>query len=102
MQPLLDPGGLRTELAPYGTQVAGVFAGFIDTDMAAAVSSEKVSPRDVASRTLAGIEAGNDEVFADEASRTLRTALNHDAAGVRAAMIRLYRESLWAQRAAGA
>jgi NAD(P)-dependent dehydrogenase (short-subunit alcohol dehydrogenase family) len=86
--------GLRTELAPRGTQVVGVFAGFIDTDMAAHVSDTKVTPQEVASRTLAGIEAGCDEVFGDDISRALRETLNRDAASVRAEMARLYRESL--------
>jgi NAD(P)-dependent dehydrogenase (short-subunit alcohol dehydrogenase family) len=90
--------GLRTELAPHGTQVVGVFAGFIDTDMAAHVTDDKVTPQEVASRTLAGIEAGSDEVFGDDVSREFRATLDRDKAGVRAEMVRLYRESLRAQR----
>jgi NAD(P)-dependent dehydrogenase (short-subunit alcohol dehydrogenase family) len=86
--------GLRTELAPRGTQVVGVFAGFIDTDMAAHVTDAKVTPQEVALRTLVGIEAGADEVFGDDTSRSFRQTLNRDAAGVRAEMARLYRESL--------
>jgi hypothetical protein len=62
--------------------------------MAAHVSDTKVTPQEVASRTLAGIEAGCDEVFGDDISRALRETLNRDAASVRAEMARLYRESL--------
>jgi NAD(P)-dependent dehydrogenase (short-subunit alcohol dehydrogenase family) len=93
--------GLRTELAQQGTHVVGVFAGFIDTEMAGAVKDPKVSPQQVAQRTLAGIAAGDDEVLADDASRSLRAALDTDRAAVRAAMVQLYAESLRAQRAGG-
>jgi NAD(P)-dependent dehydrogenase (short-subunit alcohol dehydrogenase family) len=39
---------LRTELRSHGTLVVGVHAGFIDTDMTASVTEEKISPRAVA------------------------------------------------------
>ena len=54
-----------------GTHVAGVYAGFIDTDMAAELadpSQPRTSPRQVADRTLEGIANGIDHVRADARS----------------------------------
>lgn len=71
--------GLRNELRPQGTQVVGVHVGFMDTDMARGVPGPKADPLDVARQTLAALEAGQDEVLADELSRNVKQAL---AAGV--------------------
>ena len=43
---------LRIELRGQGTLVVAVHAGFIDTDMAAGVSGEKVSPESVAKQIV--------------------------------------------------
>jgi NAD(P)-dependent dehydrogenase (short-subunit alcohol dehydrogenase family) len=68
----------RIELKGQGTRVIGVYAGYIDTDMAAHVDVEKVSPQEVAAATLAGVEAGLDHVRvgarADEIWTMQRTA----------------------------
>ena len=45
----------RIQLKAQGTQVVGVYAGFIDTDMAARVDAPKTSPRQVAERALEGL-----------------------------------------------
>ncbi|MDB5577024.1 MAG: short-chain oxidoreductase [Bradyrhizobium sp.] len=58
----------RIQLKAKGTLVVGVYAGVIDTDMAAGVPVSKTSPRQVAERTLQGIEAGLDHVRADDQS----------------------------------
>jgi len=54
--------GARIQLKAQGTRVIGVYAGYIDTDMAAGVDADKISAREVAEATLAGVEAGLDHV----------------------------------------
>lgn len=73
---------LRLELDRQGTQVVGVYVGFIDTDMAAGLDFPKVAPDDVAAQTLAGVEAGLHEVLADDSSRMVRAALSGDLAAL--------------------
>src|ERR1700678_1458286 len=62
---------VRIQLKAQGTQVVGVYAGFIDTDMAAGVDRPKTSPQQVAERTLQGIIAGADHVHADTRAEEL-------------------------------
>lgn len=64
----------RIELRSQGTHVVGVYAGFIDTDMAAEVAepgAPKTPPRQVADRTLEGIANGIDHVRADARSEEI-------------------------------
>jgi NAD(P)-dependent dehydrogenase (short-subunit alcohol dehydrogenase family) len=68
--------GLRNELRAQGTQVVGVHVGFMDTDMARGVPGPKANPLDVARQTLAAVEAGQDEVLADELSRNVKQGLS--------------------------
>lgn len=70
--------GVRLELAPQGTQVVGVHVGFMDTDMAAQVTQPKARPEDVAAQALDALEAGQQEVFADEVSRRVKAGLSGD------------------------
>lgn len=67
---------LRTELAAQGTQVLGVHAGFIDTEMVADIPMEKTSPAIVASRILDGLEAGEREVLADDITVAVKSMLS--------------------------
>jgi NAD(P)-dependent dehydrogenase (short-subunit alcohol dehydrogenase family) len=69
---------LRIELRRQGTLVVAVHAGFIDTDMAAGVSGEKISPQAVAAQIVAAIEADAEEVLADPTSETVKAALPND------------------------
>jgi len=78
--------GVRIELKAQGTQVVAIHAGFIDTDMAAVVDSPKVSPQQVAERTLAGIREGRDHVHADERTEQIWQAVKTDPAAVHAQM----------------
>jgi NAD(P)-dependent dehydrogenase (short-subunit alcohol dehydrogenase family) len=66
---------VRFELRNQGTLVAGVHAGYIDTDMTAALTDPKSSPDDIVHRALAGIEHGDEAILADERSETLRAEL---------------------------
>jgi short-subunit dehydrogenase len=69
---------LRIELRQQGTLVVAVHAGFIDTDMAAAVSSEKVSPESVAQQIVAAVGEDAEEVLADPTSVMVKAALPDD------------------------
>ena len=65
---------LREELAD--TLVVGVHAGFIDTDLAAAVPPEnKIPPAQVVEATLEALRTGETEVLVDDISRLAKAAL---------------------------
>lgn len=68
--------GLRNELRGQGTQVVGVHAGYIDTDMVKDVDSPKSRPEDIAQAVLAGIEAGDAEVLADGTARHVKAGFS--------------------------
>jgi len=72
--------GLRNELRAQGTLVVGVHAAFIDTDMAKQVQAPKISPGSVAQQVLAAIEAGREEVLADEVTRSVKRGLGAEHA----------------------
>ena len=68
---------MRTELAPRGVQVVGVYVALVDTDMAAfAPDSAKSRPADVIRQVLDGIESGANEVLADDMTRQVRAQLS--------------------------
>ena len=71
----------RMQLHDQGTQVIGVYASFIDTDMSAILTNvPKVSPESVAEQTIEAIERGHDEVLADDRTRQVKAALPNDLA----------------------
>lgn len=61
-----------------GTQVVGVYAGFIDTEMAAPASGPETAPAQVAARTLEGVESGLNHVLADERAKQIYDAVRRD------------------------
>src|SRR6266516_6269729 len=69
---------LRMELRRQGTLVVAVHAGFIDTDMAAGVSADKVSPASVAKQIVAAIASDAEEVLADATSEMVKATLPND------------------------
>jgi len=69
---------LRTGLPEQGTQVVGVHAGPVDTDMAKDLTLPKVRPVDVVRQTLSALEAGRDEVLADDMARQVKAGLSND------------------------
>jgi NAD(P)-dependent dehydrogenase (short-subunit alcohol dehydrogenase family) len=89
--------GVRMQLKAQGTQVVAVYAGFIDTDMAAGFDREKTPPRQVAERTLAGIREGLNDVHADERSEAIWQAVRTDPAVLHAQM-----QQQWDERGAAA
>jgi NAD(P)-dependent dehydrogenase (short-subunit alcohol dehydrogenase family) len=72
--------GLRHELRGQGTRLIGVHVGFVDTDMASVVTGPKTSPAEVVRQVLEAIEAGRDEVLADEITRNVKRGLSEEAA----------------------
>jgi NAD(P)-dependent dehydrogenase (short-subunit alcohol dehydrogenase family) len=67
---------LRGELKSQNTQVLGVHAGFIDTDMVADVGVDKTPPAEVARRIVDALEAGAAEVLTDAATEATKAALS--------------------------
>jgi NAD(P)-dependent dehydrogenase (short-subunit alcohol dehydrogenase family) len=82
------------QLRAQGTQVVGVYAGFIDTDMAARVDAPKTSPRHVAERALEGLRNGPNHVMADDEARDTRVALLADPAAVEAKMQKAWEQGV--------
>jgi len=74
---------IRFKLGAQGTLVIGVYAGYIDTDMAArmwgAEQFLKLSPAEISARVLAGIENGTEEILTDERAQSVHSALLKDA-----------------------
>jgi NAD(P)-dependent dehydrogenase (short-subunit alcohol dehydrogenase family) len=66
------------ELRRQGTLVVAVHAGFIDTDMAAGIDAEKISPQSVAAQIVAALEAGVEQVLADPTSELVKASLSND------------------------
>ncbi|MGW1887948.1 SDR family oxidoreductase [Streptomyces sp. NPDC001970] len=67
---------LRFELASQNTQVVGVHAGFIDTEMVSAMDLPKATPAEVAARIVDGLEAEATEVLADDVTVAAKAALS--------------------------
>ena len=66
---------LRHELAAQGTQVLALHMAFVDTDLARALAGPKSSPDEIVARALDALEAGRDEVLADERTRLVKQGL---------------------------
>jgi NAD(P)-dependent dehydrogenase (short-subunit alcohol dehydrogenase family) len=67
---------LRLELRPQGTQVVGLHVGYMDTDMTQGQDVPKARPEDIVGRALDALEAGEEEVLADEASKRVKEELS--------------------------
>jgi len=81
----------RIELAAQGTHVAGVYAGFIDTDMAASLAVPKTPPRQVAERTLEGLRNRVDRILTDTRAEQVWEAMRADPARMDAEMRALWK-----------
>jgi NAD(P)-dependent dehydrogenase (short-subunit alcohol dehydrogenase family) len=74
----LQTNALRLELLNRGIGVTGLHMGYVDTDMAAAVTAPKSRPEDIAKAALDGIETGAYEVLADDTARGAKAAVSGD------------------------
>ena len=61
-----------------GRKFLGLRAGPIDTDMARDLTLPKVEPVDVVRQVLSAIEAGSDEVIADDMTRQVKAGLSNE------------------------
>ncbi len=68
--------GLRNELRGQGTQVLTLHMGFVDTDMTQGIAMPKSRPEDIVERALDALEAGADEVLADEMTQQVQLGLS--------------------------
>jgi NAD(P)-dependent dehydrogenase (short-subunit alcohol dehydrogenase family) len=75
---------VRMQLRAQRTRVVGVYAGYIDTDMAAHITRPKTSPQQVVERSLAGLESGLDRVFADDRAIDVDQRVRTDPLGFEA------------------
>jgi NAD(P)-dependent dehydrogenase (short-subunit alcohol dehydrogenase family) len=69
---------LRTGLREQGTQVVGVHAGPVDTDMASELTLPKITPVDVVRQVLSAIEDGRNEVLTDDMTRQVKAGLSDE------------------------
>jgi NAD(P)-dependent dehydrogenase (short-subunit alcohol dehydrogenase family) len=76
----------RIELRAQGTQVTGVYAGYIDTGMTAGLAVPKSTPDDIAATVIAGIESGAEDILADERARSVHAAIFKDDTALDAGM----------------
>ena len=68
----------RADLAKRGIAVHGVFPGAVDTDMARSLDIPKTSAIDVARATLAGVDAGDEDIYPDPMSKEVYSAWRKD------------------------
>jgi NAD(P)-dependent dehydrogenase (short-subunit alcohol dehydrogenase family) len=67
---------LRHELRAQGTQVLALHMGFVDTDLTKGIDMPKTPPGLIVQRTFDALEAGAEEVLADEATQQVKLGLN--------------------------
>ncbi|EJL89723.1 short-chain dehydrogenase of unknown substrate specificity [Polaromonas sp. CF318] len=66
---------LRSELLAQKTQVLGLHMAYVDTDLTRGFEVPKTSPEDIVKRALDGLEAGQDEVLADELTKQVKQGM---------------------------
>lgn len=69
---------LRHELRGQGTQVLGMHMGFVDTDLTKGLDAPKLDAATVVQRTFDALEAGAEEILADEITKQVRQGLAAD------------------------
>jgi NAD(P)-dependent dehydrogenase (short-subunit alcohol dehydrogenase family) len=72
--------GLRNDLRAQGTQVLTLHMGFVDTDLTHGIDMPKSTPQAVVARALDALEAGADEVLADEITLQVKQGLSAEPA----------------------
>jgi NAD(P)-dependent dehydrogenase (short-subunit alcohol dehydrogenase family) len=76
---------LRQELAGQGTTVAALHVAFMDTDMTKDIEAPKSDPADIARITLDGLEAGEEEILADDLTKQVQGLLSGGYSALHAA-----------------
>lgn len=71
---------LRIELRGQDTFVQGLHVSFMDTDMTHGFDMKKTSPQETVAASLAGVEAGQEEVLVDSFTREVKQSLSGDKA----------------------
>ena len=66
---------LRNELAAQKTQVLALHMAYVDTDLTRGFEVPKSSPEEIVKRALDGLEAGLDEVLADELTQQVKQGM---------------------------
>ena len=72
---------LRQELAAQKTQVLGLHMAYVDTDLTRGFDVPKTSPEQIVQRALDGLEAGAEELLADERTQRLKQAMTAERPG---------------------
>jgi NAD(P)-dependent dehydrogenase (short-subunit alcohol dehydrogenase family) len=67
---------LRFELRTQKTQVLGLHVGFVDTDLTRGLDRPKIAPDLVIARTFDALEAGDEEILADEVTEQVKQGLS--------------------------
>lgn len=70
--------GLRNDLRAQGTQVVTLHMGFVDTDLTRGIDMPKATPETIVDRALSALEAGEQEVLADEMTQQVKKSLSSD------------------------
>jgi NAD(P)-dependent dehydrogenase (short-subunit alcohol dehydrogenase family) len=68
--------GMRHELREQGTLVTGMHMGFVDTDLTRGIEMPKSTPESVVREALDALEAGREEVLADDITRQVKRGLS--------------------------
>ena len=72
--------GLRNDLRAQNTQVLTLHMGFVDTDLTRDIDMPKATPDAIVAQALDALEAGAQEVLADELTRQVKRGLAADPA----------------------
>lgn len=83
---------IRMQLRSQRTHVAGVYAGYIDTDMSAHVTQSKSPPSQIVDRSLEGLESGAEKIFADDSSIYVEQMVRTDRAALDAEILRRWED----------
>jgi NAD(P)-dependent dehydrogenase (short-subunit alcohol dehydrogenase family) len=72
--------GLRNDLRQQGTQVLTLHMGLVDTDLTKGLDMPKSAPEDIVERALQALEAGAQEILADEMTKQVKRGLSAEPA----------------------
>ncbi len=70
--------GLRHDLRAQGTQVSTLHMAFVDTDLTQGIDMPKSSAEDIVARAFDALEAGAEEILADDFTRQVKAGMTAD------------------------